>query len=228
LKRWHWATVAISVLVFGGSALVFEQPREGLIRIADSYPVSAMINMLQHLGVAANNADCLHELKLRDVAFKLQAAFSEPNGCTVDYAVRLARVGKTKVDNAPLLTCRMAMGLSDFEQDTLQPLARRLLGADVVQLKHLGTYNCRSVRQHNGILSQHAFANAIDVSGFVLADGRSINVAKDWKRSNEKSKFLRRVSSGACKVFRVSISPNADANHWNHLHWDMGLWGGCR
>jgi hypothetical protein len=53
------------------------------------------------------------------------------------------------------------------------------------------------MRQYGGILSQHAFANAIDVSAFVTEDGRTINVEKDWKGKQEKSMFLKQVASTA-------------------------------
>jgi hypothetical protein len=43
------------------------------------------------------------------------------------------------------------------------------------------SYACRNVyNQPNGHLSQHAFANAIDLPMFVLADGRKVDVAKGW------------------------------------------------
>ena len=121
----------------------------------------------------------------------------------------------------------MATQLYEFERSALQPIAHRILGSGVKRLKHVGTYNCRGLRQFKNILSQHAFANAIDVSGFVLEYGQSISVEADWKRSDPKSQFLREVSSAACDAFHVTVSPGDDVNHWNHLHWDMGLYRNC-
>ena len=209
----------VFVIVLGGSSLS---------HINSVHPVAVVINKINRLSIPANNASCFKELEQRDVEFKQLAAFSQSNRCKVEYAVRLARVGKMKLDNAPLLTCRMAMQLTEFEQYTLQPTAKRLLGSEINRLKHIGTYNCRSMRKYNGILSQHAFANAIDVSGFVLNNGSTINVEKDWKGSAVKSRFLKAVASKACKSFRVSVSPDSDSNHFNHLHWDAGLYRSCR
>ena len=59
-------------------------------------------------------------------------------------------------------------------------------------------------------------------------DGRSISVAKDWKGNGKKARFLKAVASSACQAFRVSVSPDGDANHWNHLHWDMGIYRSCK
>jgi hypothetical protein len=122
----------------------------------------------------------------------------------------------------------MATELAEFEQGKLQSTAKRILGSEIKRINHIGTYNCRSMRQYKGIISQHGYANAIDVSGFILKDGRSISVAKDWKGNGKKARFLKAVASSACQAFRVSVSPDGDANHWNHLHWDMGIYRSCK
>jgi len=229
MKRWHWFSLCVLAIILGGWILVPDQPRKRLLMsFVSAKPVSTIINKLQQFSPLPNNAECLVKLKQQDVAFKLQASFSEPVGCNVEHAVRLARIGKTKLDNSPLLTCRMALQLSKFEHRTLQPNAQRILGARVIRLKHIGTYNCRSMRQYQGLLSQHAFANAIDVSGFVLDDGRVINVEKDWNGAGRKSRFLKAINSSACSSFRVSVTPDGDANHFNHIHWDVGPYRSCQ
>ena len=216
------------LIQFGSIAFQFKPTRQILIQIASIYPFSAIINRLQHYGIPSNNAECLEELKQRDVSYKKQANFSNKLGCKVEYAVRLARVGEVTLDNIPLLTCRMAMQLSKFEEDYLQRRAMSVLGSKVQRIQHMGTYNCRAMRQFKNTLSQHSFANAIDVSGFVLADGTTINVAKDWKGTGKKSKFLKEVAGSACHSFRVSVSPDGDASHWDHFHWDAGPFRSCR
>jgi hypothetical protein len=228
MKRWRWLFLISLALMIGGAVVLFEPPRRLLTQVVSTYPISSLINRLQRISIPANDAACLEELKGLDVDFKRQADFSEPQGCNIEYAVRLSRVGNIKLDNSPLLTCSMAIRLAEFEQAHIQPAAEAVLGAKIKRIKHIGTYNCRSMRQYSGVLSQHAFANAIDVSGFELTNGQTINVAKDWNVAGAKSEFLRRISSNACDAFRVAVSPDGDANHWNHLHWDMGAWGSCR
>jgi hypothetical protein len=215
-------------VALGGMALQFNVTRKALVQIASTYPISAIVNRLQRYTIPSNNQQCLSELAKRDVDFKAQSSFSNDNGCSVQHAVRLSRVGNVKLDNAPLLTCSMATQLAEFESDYLQPTAQSILGSKVNRIKHLGTYNCRSMRQFKGVLSQHAFANAIDVSAFVTEDGKTINVERDWKGNKDKSKFLKQIASSACLTFRVSVSPDGDANHFNHLHWDTGLYRSCR
>ena len=218
----------ILITCLTGAALYFDQPRRQLARFASIEPIPTLINRLQRYGIPKNDAECMKGLKALDVDFKEQASFSEPLGCKVEYGVRLARAGNIRISNAPLLTCRMATELAEFEQEKLQSTAKRILGSEIKRIKHIGTYNCRSMRQYKGIISQHGYANAIDVSGFVLKDGRAISVAKDWKGNGKKARFLKAVASSACQAFRVSVSPDGDANHWNHLHWDMGIYRSCR
>ena len=208
--------------------VLFEQPRRAMFQIVSSYPVSVILNKLQGISIPANDSTCLKELKKLDVKFKEQGDFSEPSGCKVQYAVRLSRAGQIRFDNSPLLTCTMAMRLAKFSENQLQPAAKDVLSTTVKRLKHIGTYNCRSMRQYKGVLSQHAFANAIDVSGFELSNGKIINVARDWKVAGAKAEFLKRVSSEACDAFRVAVSPEGGANHFNHMHWDMGPYRSCR
>ena len=209
--------------------LIFhEQTRRAVLQLVNSYPVSGIINKLQEASIPTDDAACLKELGKRDVRFRRQGDFSEPTGCKVKSAVRLSRVGQVQLDNAPLLTCKMAIQLARFSEDELQSAARDVLGTTVERMHHIGTYNCRSMRQFKGVLSQHAFANAIDVSGFELANGNVINVATDWKTNNDKANFLKRVSIDACEAFHVAVSPDGDANHFNHFHWDMGPYRSCR
>ena len=222
------SVIVVAVILAVGISLQFKTPRLILTYLVSVYPLSAIINKIQHYTIPDNNAACLATLKKRDVSFTPQSDFSNKKGCNVEFAIRLARVGSVKISKSPLLTCRMAMQLSIFEQKHLQLNAQSILGSKVSQLNHLGTYSCRGMRQFPRLLSQHAFANAIDVSEFVLADGRRISIAKDWQGSGNKSAFLRAIRNSACKTFRVSISPDGDANHWDHFHWDFGLMKSCR
>ena len=220
--------VVAAAVVLGGLALQFNVTRKALAQIASTYPVSAIVNRLQRYTIPSNNQQCLSDLAKLDVAFKAQSGFTDGNGCSVQHAVRLARVGNVRLDNAPLLTCSMATQLAEFESNHLQPAAQSVLGSKIKRIKHLGTYNCRSMRQFKGVLSQHAYANAIDVSEFVTEDGKTINVERDWKGEQDKSKVLKQIASSACLSFRGSVSPDGEANHFNHFHWDTGLYRSCR
>ncbi|WP_226478461.1 extensin family protein [Pseudomonas sp. MWU16-30323] len=128
-----------------------------------------------------------------------------------------------------LATCPLAVAFALFERHSLQPAAQAVFGQAVTRVDHLGSFACRNIyNRAEGRLSQHASANALDIAGFRLADGRTINVLKDWPGDGESARFLRQVRDGACKDFNVVLSPDYNAAHRNHFHLDMGRWWVCR
>jgi hypothetical protein len=76
--------------------------------------------------------------------------------------------------------------------------------------------------------SRHATAEAWDVAGFVLADGRRIRVARDWKGRSREARFLHELRDGACLYFDGVLSPDYNAAHRDHLHLDRGPFRMCR
>lgn len=129
--------------------------------------------------------------------------------------------------DAPM-TCKEALAVSIWERQIVQPAAYEHLGQGVVGVKNYGSYSCR--RQYGkqaGPVSEHATANALDVSGFRLADGTDVMVARDWADPGPKGAFLRAVRDGACKVFLTTLSPDYNEAHADHFHLDMGGWPKC-
>ena len=80
--------------------------------------------------------------------------------------------------------------------------------------------------QMGASLSEHAFGNALDIGGFVLSDGRTISVVRDWTRGDEQTQsFLRDVQGGACDRFTTVLAPGSNAFHYNHIHVDLAMHG---
>lgn len=120
----------------------------------------------------------------------------------------------------PILSCPVAAGLALWEWHVVQPAARRRLAARVVAYDQLGTYNCRRIGGHRS-WSEHATADAIDIAGFRLDDGRRISLVADWKGDPARAAFLREVRDGACQLFSTVLSPDYNAAHRDHLHLDQ-------
>jgi hypothetical protein len=77
----------------------------------------------------------------------------------------------------------MVASLSAWVEKTLQPAAQELLGSPVVRIRNASGYACRNrvgTAFHADRLSEHALANAVDIAGFVTADGRTIEVLGQW------------------------------------------------
>ena len=105
-------------------------------------------------------------------------------GCGTPAPVFVKSIGgtdnKVSFDPPLILDCDMVVGLDRWLKESVQPAARDVFSSAV--LKIVGSsYACRNVYNlPNGRLSQHAFANAIDLPMFVLADGRTIGVTHGW------------------------------------------------
>jgi Extensin-like protein C-terminus len=98
---------------------------------------------------------------------------------------------------------------------------------NVTQIDHLGTYNCRNISRSDR-LSQHAYARAIDLSGFTLASGEHITVLEHWERGTDfpmtaKGQFLYELAHRLFdeKVFNIILTPDYNASHANHFHVDL-------
>ncbi len=152
------------------------------------------------------------------------------DGCGWVNAVRLSAVGGAEI-GVDKLTCEEAAALALWVEHEVQPLALATFGSRVANLEDMGAYSCRNMIGNSkwvGMRSQHALANAIDISGFRLANGRMITIAKDYKGSGPEAAFLHAVHKAACRYFRVAIGPDFNAAHWNHIHLDRGVFIGCR
>jgi len=137
--------------------------------------------------------------------------------------------GGVGLSSSFLASCPLAVAFAMFERHTLQPAAQWAYGQPVARVDHLGSFACRNVyNRENGALSRHASADALDIAGFRLADGRAISLLKDWPKQNQDAQFLRQVRDGACESFSVVLSPDYNAAHRNHFHVDVGRWSVCR
>ncbi|MEJ8474659.1 extensin family protein [Roseibium algae] len=150
-------------------------------------------------------------------------------GCGFSQAVSLiGTVGKDEIAfiPPPTLGCEFADDLSDFLAGPAARIARRVMGANLSGLRVGPGYVCR--RRNNlptGKLSEHSKGKALDITAFVLADGREISVDKDWGTQSDEAIFLKQIHAGACKAFTTVLGPDADPNHKSHFHFDSGCHG---
>ncbi len=124
------------------------------------------------------------------------------------------------------MTCGQTASLYLWERHVARPAAVRILGVPIARIETYGSFSCRNVAGTNR-KSEHARANAIDISGFRLADGRLIDVKAHWDSDGPEGEFLREVHDGACRLFSVTLGPDYNAAHADHFHFDMGDWRTC-
>ena len=160
--------------------------------------------------------------------FIRQADSSPDVDCPLNNTLRV-QGGEVALSSSFLASCPLAVAFVLFERHALQPAAQATYGQAVARVDHLGSFACRNMySRENGSRSQHATADALDIAGFRLADGRSISVLRDWPKDNDDARFLRKVRDGACDMFNVVLSPDYNAAHRNHFHLDVGPWWVCR
>jgi len=104
--------------------------------------------------------------------------------CGTPAPVLLHSVGeaeKVVFDPAPQMNCRLAGGLARWVETVLQPIAKEILKSRIVRIVGASSYACRNIYNSPNLpLSEHATGNAVDIAGFVTADGHIITVKHAW------------------------------------------------
>ncbi|MBU8978035.1 extensin family protein [Lysobacter sp. FW306-1B-D06B] len=180
--------------------------------------------------VACRNALSQAELRLSPVEDRVTG-----DHCGFTHAVRIER-SSVAVGEPFTLSCRAALSLAMWERHVLQQAAQAHLGTRVQRIEHLGSYACRNLYGEQGRRrSQHATADALDIAGFVLDDGRRVRVLADWPAPvdaatppSAESRFLRALHDGACDHFDVVLGPDYNRAHADHFHFDRGSVRACR
>jgi hypothetical protein len=175
----------------------------------------------------AEAKQCLAKLQSQSVSFTPLPDKNFGGGCNAVNSVKLLDIG-VPATNLGAMTCPLAANFAAWARYGVQPAARAILGTEIVRIETYGTYNCRPIAG-SGKLSEHAHSNAVDVSAFVMNDGRRITVQQGWGGDRTTRRFLQVVHDSACKRFNTVLSPDYNAAHHDHFHFDMGGRGGfCR
>ncbi len=153
-------------------------------------------------------------------------------GCSNRNTVRLASLqsdfDSLALTNLGPVTCPLANTFAAWARFGADRAARQILGSALVRIETMGSYNCRNVAG-TARRSAHATANAIDVSGFVLADGRRITLSGGWNGGTPAERqFLRVVHASACKRFGTVLGPAYNGAHHDHFHLEMSTSEFCR
>ncbi|MGD9543298.1 MAG: extensin family protein [Methylocystis sp.] len=174
---------------------------------------------------APPQSDCMTDLQGAGVVFdKADAPPGGHGGCALDAPVRLSAITVDKrriaLNAKPLLSCAFALRFSDFVKNLLAPLGSSALNAPIAAIDTGPGYQCRS-RNHRAEakLSAHAKGMAIDVSGFVLSDGRKIAV--DAQPDSQSTAYVKSLRTAACGWFTTVLGPGSDPYHATHLHFDI-------
>lgn len=143
-----------------------------------------------------------------------------------------------------IVAYRRPLEVNPFFRERLQQfeivvheVAVQVYGRPPSAIRHFGAYNCRRIRG-KAKLSEHAFGNALDVSGFEFEpapDARGpapgafrISLEEHWGArrgvARHHARFLRELTRALAArpdIFRGMLGPGAPG-HDDHFHLDVG------
>jgi hypothetical protein len=144
-------------------------------------------------------------------------------GLSHPFKVAAASRGSVAIEPKATLNCPMITTIDRWMANSVQPAAQAYFGTRVVAIRQIASYGCRTRENARGArLSEHAFANALDVAGFRLADGRDLTIGGGWWGGPPQQRaFLHVIFAGACREFYTVLGPGYNRSHANHFHIDL-------
>lgn len=148
--------------------------------------------------------------------------------CPLKDVVRVERFGSVRLSSSFLASCPLAVRSAMYLYHAA-PQARRVQGSSLVQIDHLGSFACRNIyHRPQGRLSEHATADALDVSGFRFANGQRITVEQGWRTPGKSSQTVKALFQASCAFYGNALGPEYNAAHANHFHLGVRGFGLCR
>jgi hypothetical protein len=200
--------------------------------VAEKGPSHADLNPVNDADVGPPDVidDCFARLERAHVEFSPGAIPVHDEGrglvCGAEQVVVYKRgPAGLRWNASPVVSCGMALALADFERVVVEE--SRALSAPVVRVEQGGTYNCRKMARYDWV-SEHSYANAIDIRSFTLKNGRRISVEQDFGKLDREPKtregqFLRSLAHRLYDdaVFSVVLTRFFDELHRDHFHLDL-------
>ena len=103
--------------------------------------------------------------------------------CGTPAPIRVKSIGKNPavvISPPATMTCKLAVALHEWFKETVQPSASKF-GTNVVKIRNASSYKCRNrYGRDDTKISEHALADALDISEFVFASGQRIKLLGNW------------------------------------------------
>lgn len=147
------------------------------------HPREVQVEPWSKKGIAAAQAVCAQALKDLPVKYLPLSPIREGH-CGTPAPISVTAIGaEPEIAIAPnaIMRCPMAAALAKWIRTSVQPTARKHLGAPVVRFRNFAAYVCRN-RYNNPLqrISEHARANALDIGAFELSTGETVTVLAHW------------------------------------------------
>jgi hypothetical protein len=227
--RLSWAISALALMCVEDVAAAERVPGPALAPavLADLDPANDEV-----VAPPAVIPDCAERLRGLGVVFAtaelpVKPARGKLPTCGTEQAIVYQRgPSGIRYNSAPIVSCGMALGLARLEV-VLNEEAQRYLGQNVARIEQGGTYNCRKMSRYS-LVSEHSYANAIDIRSVTLQSGRKLTILHGFGKVGApalrpEARFLRAVASRLYDegAFSVVLTPFFDALHRDHIHLDQ-------
>lgn len=178
--------------------------------------------------VLAARAACEKMLAGLDLIWRPDQPIGEPGGCGTPAPIAIAEVAQIRIDPPATVNCEFAVALNAWFTQSVQPEAKKRVGASVIGVRNASSYACR--RRNNastGKLSEHARANALDIAAFDFSKSAQVTVAGGSSGLlqkiglSAKGNFMKALRKSACGHFNTVLGPGADRYHGDHFHVDL-------
>ncbi|UYF99909.1 extensin family protein [Halomonas sp. GD1P12] len=228
-------TVFILALIALGVALqkgIIEIPRQWApwapLHIDDPITPVTKLKLKRLEGDRQGCLAALDTVPASELDYTPVADYSPTASCPLSNIVRI-NSSSVRFNRSFVASCPMALAWVMFERHELQPAAVELMSSRVSQVDHVGSFACRNVYgRSTGRRSEHATAEALDVTGFRFENGQRITLISNWDDEGSVGAFFRAARDGACKSFGNVLGPNYNAAHADHFHMGMRGYGLCR
>jgi len=157
-----------------------------------------------------------------------QPVADSAGACPLANVVRVRDFGPVSLSSSFLASCPLALSSALFVSQQARPLTKTLMGRELTRIDHLGSFACRNIyHRADARRSEHASAEALDVSAFRLAGGERVTVLKGWT-SAKTQPWLQALLAASCGYYGNGLGPDYNAAHANHFHLGMRGFGLCR
>lgn len=171
--------------------------------------------------VSREEAACRARLRALGAVFVAQEPIAAPEGCVVPFPLSVSQLpGGVTLQPPAVLGCAMAEATARFVRDHAAPLTQATLGSGLAAIDQASSYVCRP-RNGTSRLSEHAFANALDWAALRLEDGTVIPIRAFRRSEPRRARLVSGLRQAACGPFRTVLGPGSDADHADHLHFDL-------
>jgi hypothetical protein len=153
---------------------------------------------------------------------EIQRITSKVKGCGVEEPVAVTSIAGVRLSQTATVDCSIAKALNSWVDEVAQPA----FDGKLVEVQVAAHYICRGRNNKKGAkISEHGKGRAIDISAFILSNGKVLTVAGNY------NKLLRGIYKAACPYFRTTLGPGSDGYHEDHFHFDTSARSGgsyCR